>query len=337
MAINYPEILDKLLDNANVGKVVTDVGAGFALSLSLLMLMGVSTDLSVVPADRIRELTEESRAQAEVVESQIRAFEPLLACSLTLPERDPAATIDGQGDPCEGRAAAVPTTNLYFLARREIARLSAEIATIDRLIDARIAKGMVGRDDIHDLARKKADLAAVADRLVSQRESVDEERERLDSLHNQLTDARSLELNLASLATHTSGVLALSVVLGVVLSQVSRLVFVRLLYDRLLGKKSKRPPARMLSNEEREQLVISYYRYVEGSINMIVPVVAFAVVFPRYANTRLQLTDPVNAWTWAIAGIALAGLLAVSGFTTYRSFREKEQELAGEVAEREDP
>jgi hypothetical protein len=237
------------------------------------------------------------------------------------------------GDPCTGRGAVIPTGNLYFLARREIARLSAEIATIERLIDARIAKGMVAREDIHDLARKKADLAAVADRLVSQRESVDEERERLDSLRNQTIDARSLELNLTSLATHTSGVLAISVVLGVVLSQVSRLVFVRLLYDRLLGAKSRRPPARMLSNEEREQLVTSYYRYVEGAINMIVPVVAFALVFPRYANARLQLADPVNAWTWAIAGLVLAGLLVAAGFTTYRSFREKEQELTGKAAE----
>ena len=85
MAINYPEILDKLLDNAKIGKVVTDVGSGFALALPLLMLIGVSTSLSVLPADRMGELTEEIENQVAVVERETLAFGPLLACSQGFP------------------------------------------------------------------------------------------------------------------------------------------------------------------------------------------------------------------------------------------------------------
>jgi hypothetical protein len=327
VAIQYPEILDKLLDNANVGKVVTDVGSGFTLSLSVLMLVGVSTNLSVVPADRIRELSQEIAVQEKALEEQTEAFRPILSCSRSYPLREPAA---GVGDPCQGRvAAAALEGDLYFLARREIARLAAEIESLGEVIDARVKKGMVGREDLHDLAREKADLAAVADRLVSQRESVDEQRERLDSLRNALTDARSLELNIASLSRHVSGVLALSVVLGVVLSQISRLVFVRWLYDRILARRGQRAPAGMLSDENRERLVTNYYRYVEGSINMVFPVLAFGLVFPRYANGRLDVTGPVSALAWGLGGLVVAGLLVWSGFSTYRSFREKERELAG--------
>jgi len=53
--MNFTDLVNKFLDNANVGKVVADGGSGLALSIPLLMILGLSSNMSVIPADTIKE------------------------------------------------------------------------------------------------------------------------------------------------------------------------------------------------------------------------------------------------------------------------------------------
>ena len=56
--MNFTDLVNKFLDNANVGKVVADGGSGLALSIPLLMILGLSSNMSVIPADTIKETLE---------------------------------------------------------------------------------------------------------------------------------------------------------------------------------------------------------------------------------------------------------------------------------------
>lgn len=320
MALGYPEILDRLLDNANLGKVVTDVGSGFALSISILMLTGLWTGISIVPADQVRQLNSEIKTIESELQKEKVDLRPLLEEAAQLGTMRPLEKIY---DP----------EVLYSLARRQIAHLSARIAVLDARIDAVVKGAGAAGKSLEELSLEKANLASLNDRLVTQRETSDDWGEQLRTLRNRLQDAQALGNNVEVFTNNVSAVLAFGVVFGIVLSQISRLVFVTWIYDRLL----KRDPRKnsltkyikegKVKKEDHDALVTHYYRYVEGSTNMILPVLAFGLVFPSFANQHLVLLNPVSPWLIGVVALVLAAPLASSGFYTYRRFRQKEDEL----------
>lgn len=314
MALSVSGIIEKLLDNANVGKVVTHVGAGLALAVPLLMLINLSSGLSILPADSARELTAARDAAKAAYEEERRALRPLL---VTL---QPGA--DGKN---------VPDTALYGWASREIARLTALIETHDGTLKALMAERPIQRDQIDVALKEKAAIAERLDPLVAQKESVDAASERLRTAENQLADAHSFTGNLEVFTNNISAVLAFAVVLGVVLSQVSRLVFVNLIYDKRI-KRSKRTPVAAIkagtaAKETHDELVRDYYRYVEGCINMIGPTALFGVVFPLYARSRLVGVSNEYLVAISIAAFLSAIALGFGGFYTYREYRKRVNEL----------
>lgn len=333
MAANFPKIIDKLLDNANLGKVITDVGAGFALSLSLLMMVGLTTGMSVIPADRIHSLNSDIVTQYEVVQREMSGFCRTLE--------------DPQDELCQQNATQNRTIDnatllsvnrppVYFEARQSIASLASEVDGLQKRIETesnRIAN--IDEDKISGWVEDIAGITAPLDALITQRDSIDEEIQRLETLINEFNDARSLEANLAVLGNHITEMLAISVILGLLLSQVNRLIFIRGIYDTLLQKmdnkyaETRNALVALGDQDTTDQLVSQYYRYTEGAINLVAPVVLFGWYFPRYANTKLSLeSGDISSIGFLVGSLALAVLLIVSGFFTYRSFREKGGEIA---------
>ena len=313
MALSLPDILDKLLDNANAGKAVTHVGAGLALAVPLLMLVNLGSNLSVLPADRTRELAALRAEAVTDLEAQRRALRPLLAKVGT----ESAADVTDQA--------------LYGWATREIARLSARVETIDSTVKAFMAHQPVPKQDIAMAIDQKAGLAAQLDPLVSQKDLVDTAAERVQTLDNQLADAHSFSVNLEVFTNNLSAVMAFAVVLGVVLSQVSRLVFVNLIYDRWISRtrisSSAAIKAGLVTRESHDELVRDYYRYVEGCINMVGPVLMFALIFPMYAQARLSGISTFYLLAIGMTSLLAAAALAVGGFFTYREYRNRVNQL----------
>src|SRR5687768_5691468 len=226
MALSVSGIIEKLLDNANVGKVVTHVGAGLALAVPLLMLVNLSSGLSILPADSAKALTAQHKEASDNLARARGDLRPLLA-SL----QPDAAT------------ASVPESALYGWASREIARLTALMETYDGTLKALMAERPFQRQEVAIAIKEKSAVAAQLDPLVAQKEIVDVATERLRTAENQLADAHSYSANLEVFTNNISAVMAFAVVLGVVLSQVSRLVFVNLIYDKRIKRAQRTPVA----------------------------------------------------------------------------------------------
>lgn len=320
MALTIPAILDKLLDNANLGKVVTDVGAGLALSVSFVMLLGMWTGISVLPADEYTRLEQDARDTAARRDQERDRLREPLAAAAALPGGLPLpADADGP--------------YLHSLARRQIANLSAQLEGLDRQMDAVLKGTLRGGPSLDQLTRSRRELASLNDQLVAQVERVGELDDRLQTLENRMADARSLVRNLETFTDNLSAVLAFSVIFGVLLSQVQRLVFVHWIYDPLLKRSATAGGVMQairsgrVEKKDYEELITNYYRYVEGSVNMILPVLLFGLVFPAYVKARLPVVSAPSALWFGAGAVVLAALLAVSGFYTYRRFRAKEDEL----------
>lgn len=339
MAVTVPKIIEQILDNANLGKIVTDVGSGFALSLSLLMLIGLHTGMSIIPADRIKSLNDQVIAQLAVVNREMDAFCTVpgidnQSTALTCP--DDGSTV---GDPLEtdARNITIDRPAVYFEARQAIARYASTVDGFDKRIAAESKRKDGGNDeDITDWTGESADATEPLDALITHRDSVDEEIQRLETLLNDFEDARSLKSNLEVLGSHITELLAISVILGVLLSQVNRLLFVRFIFDGLLSKTiphyafTRNALTPVNDQEDQNRLVSQYYRYTEGAINLIGPVLAFGWYFPQYANAKLVLEGgDISHGKFFFWSCVLAALLLLSGFYTYKSFRKKCSQEAG--------
>jgi len=316
MAISFNEVLQKVLDNANLGKAVTDLGPGFALSIPMLMVLSLVSEISILPADRLKEIRDQRRATEKQVREHKEGFCPIL---------------NAQGQPCQ-RPLAQQGEEGWIKGRQRIAILSAEaeayrekvrlLAKQARPLDAGQEK--IGQETLRQL-----------EPLLAQKEFVDEASARLESLSNQETDARSLENNLASFTNNISMVIAFSIVLGVLVSQASHLLFIDFLYGRFPPVKqilsSCAVTTEQLMSKQDDELVKNYYRYTEGAVNSILPVLLTGYVFPHYASQKLELTVSsmrLLTWTWVIVAV-----LATVGYRTYKSFLNKRAQLAREAAD----
>ncbi len=315
MALTMTEVFQKILDNANIGKAVTDVGPGFALSIPLLMTLSLVSDVSVLPADRLREIrTDLTAAQAEL------STRKAALCNI----------LGEQGEPCQSQSTRERAEEGWVKGRRRIAQLSV---TADAYREQARALAKAGKPvGDKEKAEGEAGLRQL-ELLAAQKELSEESAARLATLNNRETDARSLEFNMVSFANQISIVIAFSVVLGVLVSQITHLLLVDLLFakSRAIKLIAKLPItiAQLLSKQD-DELVKNYYRYMEGAINMVLPVLLTGHVFPRYAAQKLALS--VSAVPLAIASWGVAVLLILVGFITYKSFISKRQSLADDVA-----
>ena len=316
MALSLPGIVEKLLDTVNAGKVVTEVGSGLAVAVPLLMLLSLAGRISVLPADRDREL---STALAQAHQRVVKEKEDLR------PVLNDVLGADA------GNLAALDGDALYSMARREIAGRGAQVEVVDAQIAALLKATPLPKDEIKLLVAEKMPLATKLDRLVAQKEVIEIEIERQRSLENQLADARSFATNVEVISNNITATIAFSVILGLVLGQVSRFLFINLLYDRFVPRETVSQVEAVrrgwATQKDFDDLIRGYYRFAEGSVNMVAPTFLFGVLLPLYAWARLTETD----WRYLIAIFATSMFFSVAlvwtGFYTYREYRRRVNDL----------
>ena len=322
MPLSVPQVVEKLLDTVNAGKVITEIGAGFALSIPTLMMLSLAGNISVLPADMGQELKAERDKAQEVLDEERRELGPVLA-EVADPNAPTAAT---------ARAATLEGDALESYARREIAALAAELEIVDARVQALLRTPSASQGaQLQELIKEKKPLATRVDRLSAQRDSIEAARERLRTAQNRLDDSRSFANNIEVFSNNITATIAFSVILGMVLGQVSRLVFVNLLYDRVVPR-SEVSPAQAVKNgwatqEAFDDLIRGYYRFAEGSINMVGPVLMFGIVFPLYARQRLPEVQSGYLAVLSVLSIGSAAALVVTGFFTYREYRKRVNDL----------
>ncbi len=326
MALTVSEVIEKLVDNANLGKLVTDVGSGLALSVSVVMLLGLAGRMSVLPADRAPELRKAVEAAEARLEADHTALRPVVQdffAGSAVPAPDSAA-LGATSDP----------DALVGLARRAIAGSASRLEIIDAQVSALVAKPTFSRSDVTALMDDKAPLAARHDRLLAQLDLIDADQARLESAKNELTDALSFPNNIEVFTNNTSAVLAFAVIFGVILSQVSRLLFVTWIYEKRVPRQAALTSTQAvqtgkISRQQSDDLVRDYYRYVEGCINMVMPTLLFGIVFPIYASQKLPEISVTARLAVLVVAVAISAALAIGGFATYKEYRRRVDLLLG--------
>ena len=315
--MNFTDLVNKFLDNANVGKVVADGGSGLALSIPLLMLLGLSSNMSVIPADTIK--TTLMPKQVSVFAEHLRNREAF--CSeLGISKRPPVPRSE---DPDPVQEQVLSAQRCYLDGVREAARLNGELEILRSQYTADLKAGAA--KSVEATIAKQKELQPTADRLSVQQEITEDSAARLAAADNELKDARAFGFNARTLTDNLSAILGFAFVLAVIGSQVARLLFVNLIYDKL--EKPDKTASRKATSAESDSLRANYLRYTEAAINMILPVLLFAFVYPRYSAERLG-GEPIPG-LWYAGGIAVAAALFFVGMFTYRSYLEK----AGQVTE----
>jgi hypothetical protein len=295
--MQIPDVISKLLDNANVGKFVTDVGAGLALAVSLLMIFGLSTGITVAPLSTADELRQQQAAQRQLELEGEKAF-----C------KEPNAT-EALAHRC------------YLEGVRRIARLNASIEAIRQQI---AADQRGNKTSAPTLIKSQEELQSESDDLSVRQAVVEERAAVLATLNNQFSDANSFAFNARTIGENISALLALSVILGVIVSQVSRYVFIDNIFDRAL--KPPPTPLVVVADKEYDDLRTNYLRYVEGAINMIPPILLFGFVFPKFSAIELQ--QDVSAVTWGGAAVVISIVLGLVAFNTYKSYVNKLRDIS---------
>lgn len=322
----FSQILNRFLDNVNAGKAVADFGPGLVLAVPAMMLMALVADFELMPAERLKEMDCRITSLTGEISDQRRQLEWEIEIGLTTglpPLPALAKTESGETIP------PARTADCDFLAHREAEQHAAfHLAWIDRKIASLEREQQQGFD------------ATRGEELVKWSELKHTLQTRLDALSalsskgsTELAEKRQLtsfSANIGEWDKNLAAIAGLTVVLGVILSQVNRLVFFEGLFSALLrltdetitadSKAERRAaPGSPQKQEQKQDLVSGYYRYAEGSINMSVAVLCFGLVLPYYVRDRLA----GDVGSTPVAMIVLALLLAISSYVSYRNFRRK--------------
>ena len=99
--------------------------------------------------------------------------------------------------------------------------------------------------------------------------------------------------------------------------------------DRTDGKVSPAEAVRRnwATQQAFDDLVRGYYRFAEGSINMVAPSLLFGILLPLYAQARLSDVGQGYLLATGAAGVLSAAALVATGFYTYREYRHRVNDL----------
>ena len=103
----------------------------------------------------------------------------------------------------------------------------------------------------------------------------------------------------------------------------------RELESRLL---SERDNPMAIPPEVKNEIVASHYRYMEGAINLVIPVITAGVACSVFLSRGMRLNDVVGL-LW-IVGLAIGAILFVAGYKTYLSYRRKLSEVVARAQQR---
>ena len=343
--------LQRFTDNAHIGKIVTDVGSGFIMGLGFAFWLGTVFDVTVLPYHRRLELeSSKIHLEARVLGQTTSIVQLLDQCPEELRS---ASRIQSEDiDP------TVPLSVVSEFIKTQVDLVHAKVITAMEEDKAKRFGTLCGTspDDATNLACEKLDKEIVQTRLFYPRLStrialLQDSQNRLKAIVTEQQKARDLWENIAHLFSKLEILVFIGGLMGVLLSQISRQLILRWLYQQLipwlgsLGSKAERHSAEILSDEDitdriieavaagkmkREQhdvLVSDYFRYAEASANMVIPtlVLGFGFVFYMW---HIGPPSPAG-FLWVVCAVTVSGatLLTVSGYNSNNSYLRKAEGL----------
>jgi hypothetical protein len=313
MALNFTDIVAKIVDNASIGKVVTDVLPGLALAIPIVMLVSMWTSADLLPAQgrvglektkkglerTLEDLRKEQAAARTRLGTAIDAIRRGKSCPTTMEAIATASSAD--------KPLAAATNGTPAPAPVDSALALTTTMAIDQLVD-RIRGAEGSLLDEKPVSGHLSCLLPFVVEFDARRQATERQEKRLTEIGQQLSDASDISKNMQVFSNNLSAVLAVSVILGVIMSQLNRLVFVEFLFRWILpwalGKWFKPSPSGALavagvSQQERDALVSDYYRYAEGAMNMVWPLLLLGLVLPSYLDCAFP------SWRCASACVAV--------------------------------
>lgn len=347
---SFASLLKKLLDNANAGKVVTDVGPGLFLTVPILMLASILTDAPT----RTSELNE--------IETHIKTTQ---ANTLKYIRN----SLDIIPSPYK---ALLPKPQI--IDQENTLDQYQYIVVVDSLLELAIIREKEKSDNADPESNLKLEII---------KKTIEKYLKDIDSLKTSL-DNKKTNSQLSSILDDWEksiiSIFGISVILGIILSQVNRLVFFKFLYKIIYKgmQKIKRKQSQVSELTEKDLKGVSedpsalapyllakraakkvtsttskasaapkkddkapasddgpvqrYYRYAEGSVNMAFPVLAFGYIYSDYAKHAgfRQIPGLEKNETVLYIAIAISVLLILSGFVTYFEYLKAKAALENE-------
>lgn len=322
------ELIRKFMDNINLGKFVTDVIPGMLLTMALVLVVGKIGDLSIFPADQADEID----AKHTGIETRIAHETDIIRTLLQEAGRDAPLSVKKLDDSLELYSRLLHDVEVFNVHAEA---LKVQIETLSKLPANELKPR---RPELESLIKEREDLLLKANQFKAHKTIMDTLEVRKLRYENKIAEQRTLSNNVEVFNKSFSALLIFGIALGLMLSQINRLLFIDLffnwVYSRRRGGRKKRDDtaraaafASILSDdiakEMYDRIISQSYRYVEGSLNMALPLVAIIVALTFYFKESVPL-DPM-----VMVGLSLviAVLLYLMAYRNYMSFRTKEQEL----------
>jgi len=331
-------LMSKFLDNVNAGKFVTDIGPGLALTVPLLMLLAVLTESELVPAQKIPRLREEYQTMHAAIEREANILQAIIVADPTASDaRAVAFSAERVVHPLRSmrESPSLPVLRTWTATENDAA--SAVLAVGAALETARRKLG--GGASEHNFAQVER-LAANQKLIETKLANFKAQREQLEKVRKNYTEAASVSKNLEIWEVNIALVAGLAVVLGVIIAQASRLVFFELLFPPFATIGLPGPTRDFAANRTKtailkqsnqaaaaayQDLVSNHLRYAEGAVNMAIPVLFFGAVYPWFAGTVSSVHSTLSIRVPA-ACFVIGVCMIIGGGVTYRRFRHKEFE-----------
>lgn len=154
----------------------------------------------------------------------------------------------------------------------------------------------------------------------------------IDELEKKLARARTLTGNVTTDTGLVALFLAVSLICGVIISQVARILFVRCVY-RLFMDEHLRPgpasPFKLDTDDLRktnDYIVTYYYRYAEAGANLAIPLMLIGFIGPWFLTARGLGTGTaaVEGLRWGL--FSTGAIVFIAGGFAYKFYRQKLKE-----------
>jgi hypothetical protein len=327
--------LQKFTDNAHVGKIVTDIGSGFILGLGFAFWLGIAFDVTILPYHRRYELQVEKGVLQAKVEIQSRSLAEMVGVGC------PASLKEASGIQIDDLGLPIPEISTFIKSQFDVVQpkvLGAMEA--ERLRDFPNACTTLEPDQKKTCEERDAAITQVRlfqPRLNARVALVQDYKTRLDAVSAELERSTDIWKNIEHLFNQLETLVFIGGLIGVVVSQVSRQLLLRWVYNWQMRKHDIEIDAtdRVIESiargdikrEQHDLLVSDYFRYAEASANMVIPTLVFGCGFAIYIHKIAPPSSPIFLASVIVITFLSAVVLGVSGLKSNESYLRKVQKL----------
>jgi len=328
----WSRFMQSVFGGIKVFKTFSEILPGFILTVSIMLLIGTCKNLTVFPVSSLNSLKTEMSKIAGILKEHASEMSQTEQSSAELKEQlDRARTWQEVLNSAYEKTAADFGGKVQEPVRKtranELLKLKAD-----------------NEVKINSLFKQ---YKAQSIKAVSMADSVEHYKKRQAALESEIKLAGSLKGNLDAIGNNFMELLLAGVVLGVIMSQISRRIFLVRLFDDRLQREWGNPEQcdvdyrvrhivlsnrsvsyfagrGLLSKDSYEDIVTGYYNYTEVCVNNIIPVCVAGISLVCFVlSTGWKGFSP---WVILAAGLLAYGLYE-GGYTCHKRYKQKVAEM----------